>query len=736
MRRVKESTDLKAWCEANLDRARSGNSPWACPACKSGGSGRQNSDTAFSVNGERWHCHACDRGGDVFDLVGIVHGTEDRAEQTDLVAEWAGVEGWHRSADTRGRALDWGEELVLGQTIGGGAQATRATENDSGATNANSGAETHEAAEKPRETHESAENGARDYTEFYRQAHANLMASPEALAYLHGRGLTDETIERHMLGYVADWTHPKDGYHHTKRIIMPRTASTYTARAFDETERDYSPSYKKQVVGTQLDVFNLKAARGADVVVIVEGELDAASITQATGYAAVGLGSTSNAGTFPAKAKDVAPRAVWLVALDNDRPKEDGRNPGRDAQEKLLDGMRAAGLACYGVDGAELYGEHKDANEALVADPDHLKAALEGIVAGIEDRAYRQRMERYDVTDTAKTLQGLYDLRDGRELIPTGLEMLDNVMGGGLHAKSLHVIGAQSSEGKTTVTLQVADHMARDGHRVLFVTIEQRASELIAKSLARIAYANGGKSTVLKSRAITNPTERRRWTSAKWEALGAACNEYTEQLAPNISFMDPDEPPTVARVWECAEAMADRYGEAPVVFIDYLQLLAPAKGHERDSDKQVTDKNVTLLRRMAGRLNTPVWVVASLNRQSYTAPISTDSFKESGAIEYGADVLLGLEPFDLETRYYNATEKKRAMVAKGMHDKTQRATKRWMDMRVLKNRFGTKPADGLPFVYQADADVFETIWKVRREKRADDGTDMDAPIELGDTVVL
>jgi hypothetical protein len=254
--------------------------------------------------------------------------------------------------------------------------------------------------------------------------------------------------------------------------------------------------------------------------------------------------------------------------------------------------------------------------------------------------------------------------------------------------------------------------------------VEQRASELMAKSLARMArQANGGK-TMLTAREVTNPAARKSWGGEKWAALNAACERYNEAVTPFMHFMDPDEPPTVRRIWECAEAIAERYGEAPVIFLDYLQICAPEAGHERDSDKQVTDHNVTLLRRLAGRLNTPVWVVAALNRQSYNGPIGTDSFRESSAIEYGADVLMGLEPFDLPTRWHNESEKRRTWLANVMHDRTRRATKRWMDLQVLKNRFGGLPDDGLPFVYHADADTFETVWRVKREKRAEDDGDV------------
>lgn len=732
MERVKTCVDLRAYCDTHLEAAR-GRDVYVCPACGSGNGPRKTAAFHLYGGGTRWKCSSCEAGGDVFDLCGVIYGTDDRAEQCNTVAQWAGVEGWTpdnrplelgQTIQDEGRAYGW-EDVVPtddwqpgqhGTTQDGhvAAQGTPSTSRgDEAKSNVAEGTDTWAGTE-------AQGDGDPDYTTFYQEAHDALMNSPEALAYLQSRGITYESMERYNLGYVSSWTHPKDGRHRTKRIVIPRTAATYTARAMDPSERDYNDAYKKQVVGHQTDLFNLEAVRGADVIVCVEGELDAISIEQATGYAAVGIGSTSNAGSFAERAKDVAPRALWLISLDNDAAKEDGRNPGRDAQDRLMAGMADAGLRAVAVDGARLYGGCKDANEALVAYPYYLKDALDTILGDLEEEAWRVRLGQYDVRPTVEIMRDLHELKDGREPIPTGLKGLDNVLGGGLHAKSLHVIGAQSSEGKTTITLQVADNVARAGHPVLFVTIEQRASELMAKSLARVARTHNGGDTILTARQITNPAGRRKWGQREWDALNAACQKYYAEVAPHMSFMDPDEPPTVQRIWQCAEAMAERYGEAPVVFLDYLQICAPEPGHERDSDKQVTDHNITLLRRLAGSLNTPVWVVASLNRQSYNAPISTDSFKESGAIEYGADVLMGLEPFDLATRWHNEAEKKRTWLANRMHAATRRATKRWMDMQVLKNRFGALPGDPLAFVYHAPADTFEYVWRVRREKLADD----------------
>ena len=82
-------------------------------------------------------------------------------------------------------------------------------------------------------------------------------------------------------------------------------------------------------------------------------------------------------------------------------------------------------------------------------------------------------------------------------------------------------------------------------------------------------------------------------------------------------------------------------GKKPVVIVDYLQMLAPYS--ERMTDKMNTDRNITELKRISRDYKIPLIVISSLNRGSYSKKISEDAFKESGAIEYTADILIGLQ---------------------------------------------------------------------------------------------
>ena len=54
------------------------------------------------------------------------------------------------------------------------------------------------------------------------------------------------------------------------------------------------------------------------------------------------------------------------------------------------------------------------------------------------------------------------------DYVPTGFEVLDKALGGGL-PNELITLGATPSAGKTTLANQIADNIAKSGRNVLFV---------------------------------------------------------------------------------------------------------------------------------------------------------------------------------------------------------------------------------------------------------------------------
>lgn len=72
-----------------------------------------------------------------------------------------------------------------------------------------------------------------------------------------------------------------------------------------------------------------------------------------------------------------------------------------------------------------------------------------------------------------------------------------------------------------------------------------------------------------------------------------------------------------------------------------MQLISPTD--PRRSEKQTLDETVMLLKQMARAYKIAIIGISSFNRESYNNPVSMASFKESGAIEYSSDILIGLQ---------------------------------------------------------------------------------------------
>lgn len=293
------------------------------------------------------------------------------------------------------------------------------------------------------------------------------------------------------------------------------------------------------------------------------------------------------------------------------------------------------------------------------------------------------------------------------EPTPTGLESFDEATGGGLPQGALTVLGAGSSSGKTTLATQWADSIAAAGRPVLFVTIEQSRHEIVAKSLSRMMRQtekpNGGW-YVASTSHILSKRQRATWPKDKEEALLSCCDRYTRTVAPYLRIMEMDGQPSVLDVRKAAEAMARSYGQAPTILIDYLQLMR-AKDDRMDTRRAI-DLNVMALRQMAREMKTSVVVISSINRSSYTEGADMSMFKESGSIEFSADLALILQPRGWAEKVEASSEKQGKEKARKAMAEHKGSHIRQSEIVVLKNRGGQTPKDPVPLEYDAMCNLF------------------------------
>ena len=729
--RVKEAVSLKEYAEANLDRVRDG---LVCPNCKSGTG--KNKTAAFSVKGEKMKCFACDAGGDVFDLAGLIHDTTDKRDQLRLVADWAGVTLENdRDGTGSGFRSSWG---------------------------ARSESETATKARKEEKYTDTPEN---DYTAG-RERHRRYIAecaermreepTEEVISYLSARGITHAEAVTLGIGYdpkpAHGWKDEAGAWHNTPRIILPWAGCDYyhIDRAIDERAHDLKydkpPSDPNEEKGITADMcvgaqplYNPEAFT-QDYVIAVEGVLDAIAV-QLCGFNAIALGGTAvNDFANEAATRKYGGVVIDMLDADGEEPKDGARGTkGRGAGADLVTLLGKAGVtvlnrAEYGVPEGARYGQvgtvsngYKDAGEWYAAEPQYLKDFMGYAVKAARDKAqhekeiaYREAMKSLKVQDPAKIAQDIFDCANEEIPTSTGFESLDALTHGG-HRAGLNVFGAVSSAGKTTFLIQLADYAAAHGRPVLFVSIEQSGRELVAKSLSRMMAQRCYEGTTLYE---MGSSEHRPFDVEKEKVFKTVLDHYKENIAPNLVIMSAEkEQPNVNNIWEIAATMAQNRGQSPIIMLDYLQLLGAL--NERYTDKQNADQNVSQLRRMAKELQAPVWVISSLNRDSYSKPIGMSSFKESGGIEYGSDLLLGLQPYEYEQDINELDDKGRfpsealrAVRAKIIMKDFKTAAVKKSEIVVLKNRNGRLPDDPLPFTFCAAHSYFtEGVRTTRKRKQ-------------------
>lgn len=285
--------------------------------------------------------------------------------------------------------------------------------------------------------------------------------------------------------------------------------------------------------------------------------------------------------------------------------------------------------------------------------------------------------------------------------IKTGFEVFDNEMDGGLYP-GLYILGAISSMGKTSFMLQLADQIAAGKNDVLYFTLEMGAHELIAKSLSRYSYIEAGKvaNNSVYTRTITNVNKRAEMTTNQRINYDKAIDEYYLNVSKNLWYFESIGDIGITEIKARIKKHVEITGRVPLLFIDYLQIMKPF--NEVWTEKRNTDKAVLELRKLAREYNTTIFIISSLNRSSYKGDISMDAFKESGAIEYGSDVLLGLQPRGMAAGSYKKDEKNNIELV----EETKAAETRELELKILKNRTG-RTGQRINFEYNAKFNYFE-----------------------------
>lgn len=611
-----------------------------CPLCSSGSGNKGTGITGDSSHGKpnSLKCWSCGFTGDVLDLIQQDTGADFNTALNTAANELGIIIDAYNSVEQARRDFSSADDKTPA--------ATQTTPKN--------------ATEQPTEA-------ITDYTAYYERCRANL-SNPAAISYLTARGISTDTAAAFGIGFDAEWKSPTVIKNQlakgsswqpepTARIIMPVSKNHYIARAVSSSVKEYAKM--NETGGGKAGIFNTAALYSeAEAVFIVEGIFDALSIIE-IGADAIALNSTSNAEQLLKTIEQQPTAATLILCLDADEP-------GQRAQNALKEGLTRLNVSYVAAD---ITGRFKDPNEALTGDIKAFKEAIQKAAA--QATAKPDNVSSYIDNLMQEEIAKLKDAAERK----TGFKRLDE-LSGGLYP-GLYVIAATSSLGKTTFSHQIADNLAEAGSDVLFFSMEQSRLELVSKSLARMTAKAD------RAKAVTSLSIRKGFSN---DAVRTAATEYKKNIADRLSIIEGNFNCNISFIGDYIRRYIKQNSCKPVVVIDYLQILQPAEENKRATVKETVDNTVTELKRISREHDLTVFIISSVNRANYLTPIDFESLKESGGIEYTADVIWGLQLQCLNEPLFSEANKIKEKRHRIRQEKA--AEPRKIELLCLKNRYG------------------------------------------------
>lgn len=216
--------------------------------------------------------------------------------------------------------------------------------------------------------------------------------------------------------------------------------------------------------------------------------------------------------------------------------------------------------------------------------------------------------------------------------IPTGFTDLDKLTCG-MMPKDMIVIAARPSMGKTSLAMNIVEHVAIELKQPVGVfSLEMSGEMLMLRALCSRARVN------------LNNVRRGYIVESDFPKIAAASRELSD--AP--IHIDDTGGLTISQLRAKARRMVQQH-KVKLFVIDYMQLLhAPAKGRDDGRQQEIT-RISSGIKEMAKELGVPVIVLSQLNRDMEKGAGKTSKprkprisdLRESGSIEQDAD-LIGL----------------------------------------------------------------------------------------------
>lgn len=439
--------------------------------------------------------------------------------------------------------------------------------------------------------------------------------------YMQTRGISKEIADKYHL-FISNAVY--EDKEHLERLVIPIYENgqpiSYVARAIKKDVQGRAKALNSTGTQTPLNIDYIKNNEESDdnLIYVCEAWADALSLED-IGKKAIAIHSTNQVNRFIDKIKEniqTASKYKYVLCCDDDEA-------GKKANTRLAEELTKLEIKSTYV---EIPKGYKDINEWY---SNTQKEVFNEELKQNTYNKYENKTVDYYIGSSYLDEIKSWSKYPAKK---TDFPCLDECLNGGIRPW-LYVIGAIPSLGKTTFTLQLADNIAKQGNKVIIFSLEQSKFELVSKAISRITWENSPGNARTHTFIMGN-------SNIDSITLNAM-EQYSNKIAPNEIIEESIFNLNIDTIRDYIKDYIAETNERPTIIIDYLQALAPS--NTKLTDKQQIDHNITTLKQISTRYKVPVIVISSFNRQNYSQTASYEAYKESGGIEYTADVLITMQ---------------------------------------------------------------------------------------------
>lgn len=210
---------------------------------------------------------------------------------------------------------------------------------------------------------------------------------------------------------------------------------------------------------------------------------------------------------------------------------------------------------------------------------------------------------------------------------PTGIPALDSALNGGVRPGRVYVVAARPGIGKSSLSLQIARHLAATGYPGLVLSQEMPEDEVFDRAVAAAGRVDLGG---LMSGDLED---------GGWDRV----TEGVEVLSGLPLFIDDQGGLTLSDV----QAKARLVPGLRVMVLDYLQLCS-GSAHTSDSNRNAQIEELSRgMKSLAKEMGVAVIELSQLNRKVEDRPSkrpTLSDLRDSGSVEQDADAVIFLWP--------------------------------------------------------------------------------------------